>query len=175
MLVYRFAKNNKAMSTITIPELLNLQSYVLVDVRNHSEYQDCHLNGAINIPADKFDPAQYESFNDKEIVLVCQSGNRAKKVYERLLSKNITNVKVLNVHMHTLSNSGNAVSSKKWSVDRQFRFFLGAMTAVALIGYLTVSPYFLIIPSIFATGLIVTSIIDNCYMRNLIALMPWNK
>ena len=62
-----------------------------------------------------------------------------------------------------------------WTIDRQFRMFLGLMLFVAVIGMTLVSQWFIIIPSIFATGLIVTSLINRCYLRMGIARLPWNK
>ena len=65
-------------------------------------------------------------------------------------------------------------TTKVWSVDRQFRFLLGIFMALYLIGYHWISALFSLIPAILCLGLIITAIIDKCYLRVGIAMMPWN-
>lgn len=52
---------------------------VLVDVRTPAEYQSGHIEGAINISLDqiKTKPDQLALNHSSELVLYCQSGNRA--------------------------------------------------------------------------------------------------
>ncbi|HKK76629.1 MAG TPA: hypothetical protein VJ953_16250 [Saprospiraceae bacterium] len=46
--------------------------------------------------------------------------------------------------------------------------------AIFLIGYNVGIPNFIVIPIILATGLIITAIIDKCYLRIGMAMLPWN-
>lgn len=62
-----------------------------------------------------------------------------------------------------------------WSVDRQFRFLLGVLIAIFLIGQYWMSDAFTAIPVILCLGLIITAIIDKCYLRIGIAMLPWNR
>ena len=66
-------------------------------------------------------------------------------------------------------------TSELWSVDRQFRFVLGIFIALYLIGFHWMSALFSIIPVILCLGLIITAIIDKCYLRVGIAMLPWNR
>jgi len=50
---------------------------VLVDVRAPQEYEDSHINGAINIPVADLRTRYNELDRDKPIVLICSSGNRS--------------------------------------------------------------------------------------------------
>ena len=67
------------------------------------------------------------------------------------------------------------VALKGWTIDRQFRLALGLSLAVFLLGYFLVSEIFIVIPVILCIGLTYTSIIDRCYMRLGIAMLPWNN
>ena len=53
---------------------------------------------------------------------------------------------------------------------------IGVLLTIFLLGYfLGEAKWVVFIPIILATGLVVTSIIDRCYMRMGIAMLPWNK
>jgi len=145
---------------------------ILIDVREPAEFRDGHLPGAINHPSTRFSAADYRTYWRQPIYLICQTGNRAQEVAQKLHEQGITQVFVLDQHMEDI-----ALETPKttWSVDRQFRFLLGVLLAVFLIGYHWVSVYFMAIPIILGTGLTVTAIIDKCYLRIGIARLPWNQ
>ena len=59
---------------------------VLLDVRTQSEYNDGHIQDAINIPHDQLlkDPQLVSAYKDSQMVVFCRSGVRAGKVIEML-------------------------------------------------------------------------------------------
>ncbi|MDC0226014.1 rhodanese-like domain-containing protein [Gammaproteobacteria bacterium] len=59
---------------------------VLLDVRTQSEYNDGHIQDAINIPHDQLlkEPQLLSAYKDSQIVVFCRSGVRAGKVIEML-------------------------------------------------------------------------------------------
>ena len=59
---------------------------VLLDVRTQSEYNDGHIQDAINIPHDQIlkDPQLVSAYKDSQVVVFCRSGVRAGKVIEML-------------------------------------------------------------------------------------------
>lgn len=145
---------------------------VIIDVREHAEYMDFHLPGAINQPSTQFDASFYSNFHDQKICLICESGKRASQVLNKLEKEGISSVAVLETHMQDLrqNEAGNG-----WTVDRQFRMTLGLLLATFLVLYYFEVSFAVIIPTILASGLIITSIIDRCYMRMGIAMLPWNR
>jgi CoA-disulfide reductase len=72
----------------------NSEDYILVDVRTEEEYNNGHIEGAINIPVDSLRSRLGELDKDKTIVEYCQVGLRGY-VADRILSQN--GFKVLNV------------------------------------------------------------------------------
>ena len=59
---------------------------VLLDVRTQSEYNDGHIQDAINIPHDQLlkEPQLVSAYKDSHMVVFCRSGVRAGKVIEML-------------------------------------------------------------------------------------------
>lgn len=147
---------------------------IIIDVREPKEFNEGHIENSVNIPLSSIKIEQFEPYLHYNILLVCQTGNRAMKVQEFLKENNVENV---NIYESQISNIPNLIvnQSSGWSIDRQFRMTLGLLLAIFLIGYYAGFQNFIIIPIILCCGLIFTSIIDQCYMRMGIAMLPWNR
>ena len=61
---------------------------VIIDVRETGEFREQHISGAINIPSTAYKPEHYGAFSDLKICLICQSGQRSKKIHD-LLKKTV--------------------------------------------------------------------------------------
>lgn len=160
---------------ISYPKALNDQKEglgIIIDVRQPPEFLDGHIPYAINLPSTKFQNEDYKVWQNQKIYLICQSGNRAKEIAKKLLQNGHPEVFVLDRHMEQISTIS---TSNRWTVDRQFRFLLGLLIGIYLIGYYSMSVFFSAIPIILCLGLIITAIIDKCYLRIGIAMMPWNE
>ena len=165
------------MATITndrARKLVNAGEAVLIDVREPAEFHEGHLAGAINLPSSRFEVDDYLAFDHQPIYLICETGNRAGQI-ATVLKKHELNVCLLEQQMAFLREGHLPTAASGWSIDRQFRMTLGLLLAIFLLGYFLWSTWFLIIPIILCTGLIVTSIIDRCYLRMGIAMLPWNR
>jgi sulfur-carrier protein adenylyltransferase/sulfurtransferase len=62
------------------------EDFILLDIRESFEFAEKNLGG-INMPYSNFDIKKLEHLKNKEIILVCYSGEKSKKVIE-LLQKN---------------------------------------------------------------------------------------
>jgi rhodanese-related sulfurtransferase len=73
---------------------INLNEYIILDVRSRREYKEGHLNGAINIPLSeiKKNAEQYVPYKQRKILIYCQYGVRSKKAVELLIEKGYINV-----------------------------------------------------------------------------------
>ena len=147
-------------------------SAVIIDVREPSEYKEHHIPGALNIPSTKFNKEHFGAFKDQKTCLVCQSGQRATMVGNKLQKEGFNNIFLLDIQMEDIPK---LISTKGWSVDRQFRFLIGLLLAIFIILYFSNITYGVIIPIILSSGLLITAIIDKCYLRMGIAMLPWNK
>lgn len=162
------------MNKVSFDEVINEidNSAVLVDVREPKEFNEKKIEGSINIPSTNYSPEDYTKYENKNIYLICQTGNRAGKVYQNLTDNGIKNVFVTDKH---LSDFNIEQQAKGWTIDRQFRMLLGTLLTLFVAGYFLNLKWAIIIPIILATGLVFTSLIDRCYLRMGIAMLPWNK
>lgn len=67
---------------------------ILLDVRSKQEYDEGHLNGAIQLDEYKVKSQIENLVSDKnaEIIVYCQNGGRSKKAYKTLKSLGYKNV-----------------------------------------------------------------------------------
>ena len=81
-------KRNMESYEINMDELKNKQNEgaVIVDVRSSQEYNEGHLEGAINLPYYEIKKNANNIIQDKgqEIVVYCQEGVRSKQSYKIL-------------------------------------------------------------------------------------------
>jgi rhodanese-related sulfurtransferase len=59
--------------------------YVLVDVRDESEYKEGHIPTAINIPAETFALKSEVLPKEKKIIVYCNTGSRSYMAYRKLI------------------------------------------------------------------------------------------
>lgn len=176
--------------SLTMPKVIALSDLVtahqtktlhseLIDVRETAEFQEVQLKLSRNMPLSSLKESYSELDPSKPYILFCQSGSRALSAASFLetvgfkdLSVSAGGIEALMVEQPSL-----LLKPKRqlWTVDRQFRFALGVLIALGLLGYAFLSPWFLLIPTLICSGLIFTALIDQCYFRMLIAAMPWNK
>ena len=69
----------------SVETLMKENEYIIVDVRTKEEYEELHVEDAINIPYDEIDE-DTELDKDKLIFVYCRSGNRSGKAYDTLES-----------------------------------------------------------------------------------------
>jgi rhodanese-related sulfurtransferase len=61
-----------------------LDSYVLLDVREQTEWDAGHIEQAVHIPMGELNARVDEIPSDRPIVVVCRSGNRSQAVTDAL-------------------------------------------------------------------------------------------
>ena len=89
---YRTYESNKINKNELI-EKIN-QGAILLDVRSIQEYNEGHLNGAINIPEHEIERTVEQIIPKKNqlIVIYCQCGSRSIKAYNKMRNKGYTNI-----------------------------------------------------------------------------------
>lgn len=145
---------------------------VIIDVREPAEYQEHHIPGTINIPATQYHRELFLAFEKQSISLICESGSRATQIAAKLHRDGFERVSICEKQMADIPME---TSPGGWTIDRQFRMTLGLLLATFLLLEFMGINQGIIIPMILGTGLVITSIIDRCYMRIGIARLPWNR
>lgn len=73
-----------------INSIIEDKNTIIIDVRTEEEYNERHIDRAINIPVDNIKNIKINK--NKTIVVYCRSGVRSKKAYDILLSMGYTDV-----------------------------------------------------------------------------------
>ena len=73
---------------------VNLNEYIVIDVRSRREFREGHLNRAINIPLPEIKKSVENYLRNKQskILIYCQYGVRSKKAAELLEEKGYSQV-----------------------------------------------------------------------------------
>ena len=151
----------------------------LLDVRTPGEFAALHIPGAYNVPLDTLaeHAREIRSVTGAPIVLVCQSGNRARKADAALRSLGMSNLHLLDGGMVAWQAAGMTVrrGAKRMSLERQVRIAAGAIVAAGAILALTIHPLFALVSAVVGSGLVFAGVTDTCAMGMLLARLPYNQ
>lgn len=151
----------------------------LLDVRTPGEYETAHIRGAYNVPLDTLGEhgTEIRANVAEPVVLVCQSGQRARKAEVALRSAGMPNLHVLDGGVAGWVGAGQPVvrGAARISLERQVRIGAGALAAIGAILALTVEPLFALLPAFVGGGLVFAGITDICAMGMLFARLPYNR
>ena len=95
---FNMANKGKYVNATGMNELLNAEDTIVVDMRNHYEYEVGHFEKAIEIPSDTFReqlPMAVDMLRGKEeknIIMYCTGGIRCEKASAYMLHKGFKNV-----------------------------------------------------------------------------------
>ncbi|MFC9974257.1 rhodanese-like domain-containing protein [Spirillospora sp. NPDC127200] len=166
------------MTTIDIATARALADDVLMlDVRTAAEFHTAHIAEAVHVPLDRLDghlPRLTEERPDR-IVLICQSGGRARTAQSRLAAAGLT-ATVLEGGMNAWLSAGAPVErgEQRWSLERQVRLVAGLLVLTSVIASLWL-PWTLLITAFVGAGLTYAGASDNCLMGILLTRLPYNR
>jgi rhodanese-related sulfurtransferase len=151
----------------------------ILDVRTPGEFDSAHIRGAYNVPLDTLPEHAREigTVTEAPVVLVCQSGQRARKADDALRAVGMANVHILEGGMNAWVAAGLDVvrGRQRMSIERQVRMVAGAMAATGGILALVVNPLFAAIPAAVGSGLVFAGLTDTCTMGMMLARLPYNR
>lgn len=175
---------SSSMSPVIAPAelgalLLSHPEIRLLDVRTAGEYETAHIRGAYNVPLDRLGEHgdEIRATVEEPVVLVCQSGQRARKAEAALQSAGMPNLHVLEGGVNGWLAAGLPVvrGATRISLERQVRIGAGALAATGAFLALTVNPLFALLPAFVGSGLVFAGVTDICAMGMLFAKLPYNK
>ena len=151
----------------------------LLDVRTPGEFEAEHILGAYNVPLDTLGEhgSEIRAGVAAPVVLVCRSGQRARKAEDALKAAGMDNLYVLDGGMSAWGAAGQPVhrGAPRMSLERQVRIAAGALVATGGWLALFVNPLFAAIPAFVGSGLVFAGVTDTCTMGMLIAKLPYNR
>lgn len=151
----------------------------LLDVRTPGEYEAVHIRGAYNVPLDTLGEHgdDIRAHVQTPIVLVCQSGSRARRAEEALARAGMPNLHVLDGGVNGWAAAGYPVrrGPERISLERQVRMAAGALAATGGILALAVNPLFGLLAAFVGGGLVFAGLTDTCAMAMLLSRLPYNR
>lgn len=76
----------------TLKNKLENEEITLLDVREVSEYEGGHIEGAVNAPLSSLDANQLSYPKDEPIYVICRSGNRSAQAASQLQDAGYTEI-----------------------------------------------------------------------------------
>lgn len=167
------------ISPNTLKKWLENQNVTLIDVREPVEFQAEHITGAVNIPLSSWDDEKLKELNAKTIVLHCASGNRSRRVLDKIAASS-QDIKFYNLDGGLQAWKKEKLPTQRSGkrilpLDRQVQIALGSLILIfSLLGFFS-HRFFFIIPTFIGAGLLNAGLTGWCGLALLVAKMPWNK
>ena len=150
----------------------------VLDVRTPGEFETVHIAGAYNVPLDLLREHRDEigAHLNEDVVLVCQSGQRATQAEESLRAAGLGNVHILDGGMNAWETAGFAVNrgANRWDLQRQVRFVAGTIVALSILASILI-PGFKWVAFVMGAGLSITAVTNTCLMGMMLAKLPFNR
>ena len=73
------------IDSTSVQEIIANNNYVIIDVREESEYNTEHVKGSINIPVGSIEDIEDRVAKSVEVIVYCKSGNRSKTAASRIV------------------------------------------------------------------------------------------
>lgn len=151
----------------------------LLDVRTPGEYESAHIHGAYNVPLDTLDEhgPDIRANVDQPVVLICQSGQRARKAEDALRGAGMPNLHVLDGGMSGWLAAGKAVQRgrQRISLERQVRIAAGALAATGGLLAVVANPLFGLLAVFIGSGLVFAGLTDTCGLAMVLSRLPYNR
>jgi rhodanese-related sulfurtransferase len=151
----------------------------LLDVRTPAEYESAHISGSYNVPLDTLGEHADEIREDVDdpVVLVCQSGSRARQAEEALKRVGMPQLHVLDGGLNGWVATGKPVrrGRQRISLERQVRIAAGALAAAGGLLAVKAHPRFGLLSAFVGGGLVFAGVTDTCGMARLLAKLPYNQ
>jgi rhodanese-related sulfurtransferase len=151
----------------------------LLDVRTPGEFESQHIAGAYNVPLDLLGEHGHEirARVADPVILICRSGQRARKAEDALAATGMRNLHILDGGMTAWVAAGRPVRERtpRMSLERQVRIAAGGLAATGAILALFANSLFAAIPAFIGSGLVFAGITDTCAMGMLLAKLPYNR
>jgi glyoxylase-like metal-dependent hydrolase (beta-lactamase superfamily II)/rhodanese-related sulfurtransferase len=163
---------------ITVEELTRaLQSSnapLVIDVRLPAEYRSLHLEPSMTLPLDEIGRRRGELPHDRELVLVCRTGTRARLAAAELSD---FRTRVLEGGIAAWQEAGHpiVVGEAHMSLERQVRIAAGALACAGGLLAVGINRWFGLLPAFVGAGLVYSGITDRCRMAMVLAKLPYNR
>lgn len=152
----------------------------LIDVRTPAEFGSGHVPGSTNVPL--ADLAGYRTAltvsSAAPVVLMCTSGQRAKRAEKQLADAGLARVHVLDGGVEAWRAAGSELTqvagSHGWSIERQVRGVAGGIVLASILAGIA-APDARYVAGAIGAGLLFSALTDTCALGTLLGRLPFNR
>lgn len=147
-----------------------------LDVRTASEYETEHIPGSRHVPLDQLGSLRAELAQLPGVVVLCQSGGRARQAARELAAAGASGVRVLDGGIGAWVAAGGDTNHgrQRWALERQVRLVAGSLVLAGVLGSVAV-PRLKWLAGGVGAGLTFAAVTDTCAMGNLLGRLPYNR
>lgn len=147
-----------------------------LDVRSPSEFSIEHIAFSKNIPMDELESRLHEVPRDTRVVLICRSGETAKRAAWTLAKADFEPV-ILDGGLSAWLREGLpvVVGKKMLSLERPVLTILAIAFFLGIVLGLEVNPWFFVLAGFFSFSLSLVWLTGTGQLAMLLAKAPWNK
>ena len=161
-------------------DLQSQSRVILIDVRTPVEHEEMRIEGSLSMPLDSLSPQAVKeaSAGAEQCVLVCLSGKRAERAYEKLQAAACTNLRILEGGVTAWQGAGLPLrrsEKKRLPLMRQVHLTIGLCVLTASCLAVTMDPRFAWVAAVFGAGLTLAGATGWCGLALVLSKMPWNK
>ena len=152
----------------------------ILDVRTPAEFETAHIDGSYNVPLDVLKDHGSEVAErldqERDVVLVCRSGQRATQAAELLRSTGVAGGSVLENGITDWERQGFEVNRgvPRWDLERQVRLVAGSIVLSSVLGSVAV-PRLKWLAAGIGAGLSYAAISNTCAMGTALSKLPYNR
>jgi rhodanese-related sulfurtransferase len=152
----------------------------ILDVRTPAEFETSHIDGSLNVPldvlsdygskvAEQLDP-------NRDVVLVCRSGQRSSQAAELLQGEGVTGGTILENGITDWEAQGYQVNRgvQRWDLERQVRLVAGSVVLSSVLGS-TLVPRLKWLAAAIGGGLTYAAVSNTCAMGTALSKLPYNR
>jgi len=170
-----------AISSIELHRLLESSPAPrLVDVRAPGEFETAHITGSYNVPLDVLDKHGPEIVQrieqERDVVLVCRSGQRSALAAKLLREAGLTSGRVLENGLIDWDGQGFAVArgAQRWDLERQVRLVAGSVVLSSVVASVAI-PRLKWLAAAIGGGLTYAAVTNTCAMVTALSKLPYNR
>jgi rhodanese-related sulfurtransferase len=146
----------------------------VIDVRTPAEFETVRIPGSVNAPLSLIEKhaGQLAERLHHDVVLVCQSGVRARQAQQRLAGAGAAHLRVLGGGVGSYETAGGDVvrDGSRWCLERQVRLVVGFLVLGSLL-----APRAGTLAGAVGAGLTVSALTDTCTLGRVLSSLPYNR
>ncbi len=171
----------KIVSVEKAHELINGTIRIIaIDVRTPAEFEAKHIPGSHNLPLDQLPTYRDEIaqlVKETPVLLICQSGNRARKAADLLQGAAVPSLVLLDGGIAAWEAAGkpSKLGVQKWSLERQVRGVAGTLVLAGALGGIFLWQPLTWISVLIGAGLAYSAASNTCGMAMVLSKLPYNQ